>query len=94
MPKWLPALEQLDGVFRHDVHVRLLQVSAATIDRVLKPYEAEHGKSFTRPGSLIRNEIPISDNQWDISLPGYVEADTVAHCGGSTYGESIVRNGV
>lgn len=42
----------------------------------------------TRPGSLwLKYQIPIKDKSfWDTTLPGFVEADTVAHCGGSLKG--------
>lgn len=34
-------------------------------------------------GTLLRKQIPIKTNQWDESRPGFLEADTVAHCGES-----------
>lgn len=34
----------------------------------------------------MRKQIPIKTNQWDESRPGFLEADTVAHCGGSLSG--------
>jgi len=89
MPDWLPAIEQKYGAFSLDVRERLLAISAATIDRHLRPNKAEHGKSFTRPGSVIRSEIPVQGCVWDISTPGYIECDTVAHCGGSMLGDFV-----
>ena len=41
----------------------------------------------TKPGSILRTQIPIKTNQWDESVPGFVEADTVAHCGESLSGD-------
>jgi len=52
----------------------------------MAPYRAKYGKkglATTRPGSIIRKHIPIKTNQWDEQQPGFVEADTVAHCGSS-----------
>jgi len=40
-------------------------------------------------GSLLRSEIPIRTGTWDLSRPGYLEADSVAHCGGSLAGSFI-----
>jgi hypothetical protein len=37
----------------------------------------------------LRSEIPIRTGTWDLSRPGYLEADSVAHCGGSLAGEFI-----
>jgi len=41
----------------------------------------------TRPGTLLRSQIPVRTEHWDVSVPGYIEADTVAHCGESMAGE-------
>jgi len=67
----------------------LRHISPATTDRVLKPVRAKygkHGRSITKPGRLLRKQIPIATNQWDESRPGFLEADMVAHCGDMTAG--------
>lgn len=77
------------GELSPEVKCLLLQISPATIDRVLKKTKAKYagkGRSLTKPGSLLRNEIPLRVNFWDVSIPGFVEADTVAHCGQSSHG--------
>jgi len=38
---------------------------------------------------LLKNKIPIRTANWDIELPGYMEADTVAHCGNSLAGDFV-----
>jgi hypothetical protein len=45
------------------------------------------GRCGTRPGTLLRSQIPVRTQHWDVSVPGYIEADTVAHCGQSMAGE-------
>ena len=47
------------------------------------------GLSGTKPGSLLKNQIPIRTDNWDINKPGFIEADTVAHCGNSLAGDFI-----
>ncbi|MBK7552338.1 MAG: hypothetical protein IPI61_11980 [Syntrophaceae bacterium] len=48
----------------------------------------EHrGRATTKPGSLLRSQIPLGTNQWDQDQPGFLEADTVAHCGASMAGQ-------
>jgi hypothetical protein len=42
-----------------------------------------------KPGSILRELIPIKTEQWDEKRPGYIEADTVAHCGGSLAGSFV-----
>jgi hypothetical protein len=88
IPEWLPFIEMARGKFTPDIKLRLLQISAPTIDRILSPYKVHKGKSFTRPGGF-RDEIPIQENIWNISVPGFTECDTVAHCGGSMHGEFV-----
>jgi len=89
IPEWLPSIEQGRGnEFPEHIKERLISISPATIDRILKPYKGLKGKSLTRSGSF-RDEIPIQENVWNIEIPGFFEADTVAHCGGSTRGEYI-----
>ena len=67
----------------------LVKISASSIDRLLKPTRIEYkgrGRSTTKPGTLLRKHIPIKTNQWDEKRPGFLEADTVAHCGESLAG--------
>jgi hypothetical protein len=85
--EWLPAVLEFNN-FDDDVQTRLLSVSAATIDRILKPIKLRCGKSYTTNGGF-RDQIPIQGNIWDIKEPGYMETDTAAHCGGSMHGEFI-----
>lgn len=44
------------------------------------------GRNSTKPGALLRKQIPIKTNQWDESRPWFLEADTVAHCSTSLSG--------
>ncbi|WP_216614789.1 hypothetical protein [Methylomonas sp. ZR1] len=69
----------------------MLKVSAATLDRLLKPLRVQHpkGLSGTKPGSLLKTQIPIRTHHWDETQPGFVEADTVAHCGNSLAGDFV-----
>jgi len=49
------------------------------------------GRATTKPGSLLKSQIPIrTGTEWDEKRPGYVEMDTVAHCGVSTRGQYVV----
>lgn len=85
IPLWLPS----DPSISSDVRHKLESVSAATIDRLLAPLRhlyCKRGLTTTKPGSLIKKHIPIKTNQWDEHVPGFLEADTVAHCGTSMAG--------
>jgi hypothetical protein len=65
-------------------------MSRATIDRCLKKTrftQAKHGLSTTKPGSLLKQAIPIRTfTPWEDEHPGFLEIDLVAHCGSTTEG--------
>lgn len=88
IPEWLPWFEAEQGALSDDVRDDLFRISPATIDRILKPIRTKYGKSLsgTKPGSMLRTEIPIRAGVWEEENPGYFEADTVAHCGNSIAG--------
>jgi hypothetical protein len=89
--QWLPYYEGRYGKLTARQRSLIRQVSPATLDRMLAPARAEHwrGRSGTKPGSLLRSEIPIRTGTWDLRRPGYMEADSVAHCGASLAGSFI-----
>jgi hypothetical protein len=69
----------------------LVAMSPATIDRRLAPTKAAEGfsgRSHTKPGSLLKSQIPIRTwSEWDNTTPGFVEIDLVGHEGGNSHGE-------
>lgn len=83
LPDWVAAYEQDHRRLEGDVRQSLLSISAASLDRLLKPLRAQHRRrGATRPGTLLRQEIPIR-TEWADEGAGYLEIDTVALCGGS-----------
>jgi hypothetical protein len=89
VPLWLPGYNQQFGNLPLPVIKALRKISHATIDRLLNPVRIHYkkrGRSTTKPGTLLRKHIPIHTSQWDESRPGFLEADTVAHCGESLSG--------
>jgi hypothetical protein len=89
---WLPHYEQEYGALQESVKAQLLCVSPRSIDRLLKPVRAQsvrRGLCGTRPGTLLKNQICIRTEHWDVTRPGFVEADTVAHCGNSLAGDFV-----
>lgn len=92
IPLWLPFYETIYKRLTPETQDKLLSISAASIDRVLKPVRLTQGRkglSGTKPGSLLKNQIPIRTHFWDVSQPGFMEADTVAHCGNSLAGDFV-----
>ena len=86
IPLWLPFYP---FYLCESVKEDILNISPATIDRLMKPMRARFNKlglSTTKPGSILSKHIPVKTGQWDESVPGYLEADTIAHCGNSVAG--------
>jgi hypothetical protein len=90
IPTLLDAMErhghlQLDA----EVRRRLLVMSAATMDRLLKPMR-EAGKQGRRRSGIntpLRRSIAVRTfNDWNDPPPGFFEMDMVAHCGKSVAG--------
>jgi len=93
-----PFLPELVGILKRcgeltmteEIEAQLCQMSPSTIDRALRRWRGSgtrHGLSTTKPGTLLKNSIPIRTfSEWNENRPGYLEADLVAHCGDSAEG--------
>lgn len=82
LPRILPAFMKRSGVTQ-DVQTKLLEMSAAGIDRKLKILRVERGLCTTKAptSSWYKSAIPIMPKDWNITKPGYAQVDTVSHCG-------------
>jgi len=90
LPEWIPAYEQHERRLPGEVREKLLLASGRTLDRLLEPLRGQGtGRSLTRPGTLLRQQIPIRGSLWEDDKPGWLEVDTVALCGGSVAGEFV-----
>jgi hypothetical protein len=90
--EWLEHHERRSAPLTGTVKEKLLAISPAQIDRLLQPMRVRHprkGLSATRPGTLLRRQVPTRGGPPDTSKPGSVEADTVAHCGDTTAGDYV-----
>ena len=92
LPALVSALTAHDELtLDQDGAAQLVAMSAATIDRRLKPHKtglvATKGRSMTRPGSLLKSSIPLKTwHEWDDAAPGFIEIDLVSHDGGDNNG--------
>jgi hypothetical protein len=88
LPEFIPTLERHGHlVVTDEVRAQLLELSPATVDRLLRPLRQPHGLSTTKPGRLLKKQIPVRTfAEWTDVKPGFLEADLVAHCGGTTDG--------
>jgi hypothetical protein len=90
MPEWVPAFEAYEKRMPGAVRERLLVASGRTLDRLLAPLRGQGaGRSLTRPGTILRQQIPIRGSFFEENKAGWLEVDTVALCGGSVAGEFV-----
>jgi hypothetical protein len=90
LPEWIPAYEQHERRIPTEAREKLLLASGRTLDRLLEPLRLQSGRrSLTRPGTLLRQQIPIRGSVWEEGKAGWLEVDTVALCGGSVAGEFV-----
>ena len=92
LPELLPVLERYNEFScARETRAKLLRISAASIDRLLKPERRKYelrGRAGTKPGTLLKKQIPIRTfAEWDEQRPGFVEIDLVAHDGGLAAGD-------
>src|SRR5512139_2553201 len=93
-----PFIPEMIQVLRHqgEIHIdsniqtQLTKLSPSTIDRMLRPYRQRGGRkplSATQRSKLLKSSIPIRTfADWKENKSGFLEIDTVAHCGESTEG--------
>ncbi|MEX3894406.1 transposase family protein [Paraburkholderia sp. BR10954] len=94
----------IDAMTRHghlslskEVRLRLNQISAATIDRLLRDVREQAFAGQRRRaggiGNAIRRAVPIRTfSDWNNPLPGYLEVDFVEHCGGTKIDGDFVHS--
>lgn len=92
LPELMVKLEQFKELqLEPETRQKLLQMSAATADRILQPERRKHslrGRGRTTPGSLLKHQIPIRTfADWNEQRPGFAELDLVAHDGGVGVGD-------
>lgn len=69
----------------------LLSVSISTIARTLSKIKKRSYVPLgtTKPGNLLKSQIPVRKGLWNETEPGWLESDTVAHCGSDMSGSFI-----
>jgi transposase InsO family protein len=92
LPQWLEHQARRGAPLPEAFRKKLLAISPAQIDRLLRPARVRHprqGLCATQPGTLLRRQVPTRSGPPDTRKPGWVESDTVAHCGDTTAGDYV-----
>ncbi len=89
LPRWLPWARPR---FRLTpaLETQLLRLSPRQMDRRLAAYRrpGQTGRyGGTKPGTLLKHQIPLRTDRWDVTVPGFTEIDLVAHSGECADGE-------
>ena len=92
LPEWLEHYDCPQAPLTEAVKEKLRAISPAQVDRLLRPVrvsQSKKGLSATRPGTLLRHQVPTRGGPADTSKPGAVAVDTVAHCDDTTAGDYV-----
>ena len=91
MDCYVQSHELAHGTFEPALKEKLLKISESSIDRLLKPARVASGPRRNRSAGVaaVRREVPIRAGEWRVAEPGWIEADTVAHCGGNMAGNFV-----
>ena len=89
IPLWIKSYQKHYGPIDSKDLELLEKVSASTIGRILALYKKHENqaKTSTRPNLKLKPLIPIKRLDEEVSSPGTVQTDTVAHCGSALLGE-------
>lgn len=75
-----------------DIEMKLKAVSLGTLKVLLKSIRVRETNRIggtTKPGTLLKNQIPLRVGLWNEKKVGFSEIDLVAHCGDSLSGEFV-----
>lgn len=92
LPHWIPWLRER-RVLSAAVETALATISTRTIDRLLQSRRGDLRRRHygrTRTGSLLKHQVAIRSERWNVSEAGWGEIDTVHHCGEVLAGEYAV----
>jgi hypothetical protein len=91
LPQWRPWMRPRMAL-TPELERQLLAISPRQMDRRLQPRKRTLKRrryGTPRPGTLLKHQIPIKTDHWDVHQPGYLEIDLVSHSGASASGEFL-----
>ncbi len=89
LPLWMPWVRKR---FRPSkgIEEQLTSISSRQIDRRLRAKKLRRKRRIygrTKPGTLLKHQIAVKTEHWDVKVPGFTEVDLVSHSGNSATGE-------
>jgi hypothetical protein len=89
VPLWLPRLGSGTKVTA-GIEAELMAMSPRTMDRRLRSVRVAARRRLygrTKPGTLLKHQIPVRTERWDVDEAGWAEIDLVSHSGPAADGE-------
>ena len=91
LPLWLKSYEKHYKKIPKATRTKILKCSARQLDRITAPHRLEnprrYGRCTGRTSHRLKSIVPIQCGPQDVDQPGWLEADTVSHGGGSSSGQ-------
>ena len=88
---WIDSYEAHHGKLPAEVRGKVLRCSGRQLDRITAPHKAggkgRYGRSRGRTSHRLKTAVPVRCGPWEVDRPGWLEADTVSHGGGSSSGQ-------
>jgi len=91
LPLWLPWARKRFGLTPR-LEAQILAISPRQIDRRLAEHKRKAKRRLygrTKPGTLLKHQVPIKTDRWDVTRPGFSEIDLVSHSGSNARGEFL-----
>jgi hypothetical protein len=91
IPLWLDSYEARHGSLSAETRRKVLECSARQLDRITAAHKlgdgGRHGRNTGRSSHRLKSTVAVRCGPWEVDRPGWLEADTVSHGGGSSSGE-------
>jgi len=89
LPEWMSWIRRRFRLTA-ELERQLLSISPRSIDYRLAAHKRKQRRRLyghTKPGTLLKHQIPLRTDRWDVQTPGFTEIDLVSHSGSSASGE-------
>jgi hypothetical protein len=89
LPQWMPWIRRHFRV-PAGIEEQLLRISPRAMDYRLRSRKRVLRKKIygsTKPGTLLKQHIPVKTDRWDVQAPGFTEIDLVSHAGAAAGGD-------
>jgi hypothetical protein len=90
LPLWMPWARGHLGGLTPEIERQVLAIRARQMDRRLSGKKRRLKRRLygrTKPGTLLRRQIPVKPGPWRVPEPGYTQIDTVSHSGPCARGD-------